>query len=196
VSVICGEFLAISKRWAPKVFSAVLTDPPYGVTHLPWDSTGIRQEWLTEMLRLSSGPVFAFGAARPDRLRETLCLSPAPSRVLVWRNTKVTPTSGLFWSWQPIYLWRGSGILGWDTISCPSEGTLHPTQKPIRLMEALVRLCPPGKILDPFCGSGSTLVACQRLGRMAVGIEQDREMAGVAKRRLQGRTLSHLSLFR
>lgn len=54
------------------------------------------------------------------------------------------------------------------------EGS-HPTVKPGALMEWLVKLVTPpgGTVLDPFCGTGSTLVACDWLGIDAVGIEQD-----------------------
>lgn len=53
----------------------------------------------------------------------------------------------------------------------------HPTVKPISLMRYLVRLVTPpgGSVLDPFCGSGSTLVAAVDEDRDFIGIEQDPE---------------------
>jgi site-specific DNA-methyltransferase (adenine-specific) len=52
---------------------------------------------------------------------------------------------------------------------------LHPTQKPVQALMPLVEtFCKPGGIvLDPFCGSGSTLLAARNLGRAFVGIELD-----------------------
>ena len=63
---------------------------------------------------------------------------------------------------------------------------LHPTQKPVDTLEPLVdALCPSGGlVLDPFCGSGSSLVAAKRRGRAYLGIELDRSHALTARRRM------------
>jgi DNA modification methylase len=63
----------------------------------------------------------------------------------------------------------------------------HPTVKPIKLMEYLIKLiCPPGGvILDPFCGSGSTLVAAKRLGFKFIGIEMSPEYVEIAEKRIE-----------
>ncbi|HEY5990454.1 MAG TPA: site-specific DNA-methyltransferase [Streptosporangiaceae bacterium] len=64
---------------------------------------------------------------------------------------------------------------------------LHPTEKPIGILDPLIRYaCPPGgTVLDPFAGSASTLVAARDSGRRAVGIEASEEYAERAARRLQ-----------
>lgn len=67
------------------------------------------------------------------------------------------------------------------------EGGLHPTQKPVKLMRALVELTTTeGQlVLDPFCGSGSTLVAAYASGRRYLGFEQDSGYCEIARERLQ-----------
>lgn len=68
----------------------------------------------------------------------------------------------------------------------------HPTVKPTDLMRWLVRLVTPpgGVVLDPFAGSGSTLVAARAEGFRAIGIEREEEYAAIIADRL-----SQLSLF-
>jgi site-specific DNA-methyltransferase (adenine-specific) len=67
-----------------------------------------------------------------------------------------------------------------------TENRLHPTQKPVSGLVPVVRTFsrPGDVVLDPFCGSGSTLVAAQSLGRRYIGIEIDAEYAEVAQARL------------
>jgi site-specific DNA-methyltransferase (adenine-specific) len=68
---------------------------------------------------------------------------------------------------------------------------LHPTEKPLGILDPLIRYaCPPGGlVVDPFAGSGSTLDAARQSGRRAVGIEADERYLEAAARRLQQTTL-------
>lgn len=63
---------------------------------------------------------------------------------------------------------------------------IHPTEKPLELLERLIRYgCPPtGAVLDPFAGSASTLVAARDLGRRSIGIEIREEQCEKAAQRL------------
>ncbi len=68
----------------------------------------------------------------------------------------------------------------------------HPTVKPIALMEWLATLTATptgGIVLDPFCGSGSTLLACRKTGRRAVGIDNDLKSIEIAAARLEYETV-------
>lgn len=88
--------------------------------------------------------------------------------------------------------WNGGGLPAvWAfAIATDRNGTgdrVHTTQKPLDLMLRLVELFtdPDDLVLDPFCGSGTTGVACLRLGRRFIGIEKDATYAGVARERLE-----------
>jgi len=64
---------------------------------------------------------------------------------------------------------------------------IHPTVKPIKLMEYLVKLVtqPGGVVLDPFTGSGTTLIAAKKLGFKYIGIEREEEYCKIAEARVK-----------
>jgi len=63
----------------------------------------------------------------------------------------------------------------------------HPTVKPLKLMEYLVKLVTPPKgiVLDPFAGSGTTCMSCKKLGFNYIGIEQDKSYCEIAEARIK-----------
>ena len=85
--------------------------------------------------------------------------------------------------------WNGGGRVGVfvHNKNTPGGAHHHETQKPLPLMLELVSLFtdPDDVVLDPFCGSGTTGVACLRLGRRFIGIEKDAKYAAVAQERLE-----------
>ena len=68
----------------------------------------------------------------------------------------------------------------------PTNKWQHPTQKPVRLMELLIKnhTKPGDMVLDPFCGSGTTCEAAKKLGRKYIGIEIESRYIEMAERRL------------
>jgi site-specific DNA-methyltransferase (adenine-specific) len=68
----------------------------------------------------------------------------------------------------------------------PSDIGLHPTQKPLRLMELLIELTTVEgqSVCDPFCGSGTTLVAALRLNRNYLGFEKEEEYFNITQNRI------------
>jgi DNA modification methylase len=68
--------------------------------------------------------------------------------------------------------------------------TGYPTQKPLALLSLLVNACcpPGGTVLDPFCGSGTTLVAAAESGRRFLGIDINPDAVRISQRRVTGST--------
>ena len=72
-----------------------------------------------------------------------------------------------------------------DVIKCARTGNnLHPTEKPIALMQEIVKLT-NGVVIDPFMGSGTTLVAFAKMGRKGIGIELDEDYFNIACKRVE-----------
>jgi len=78
----------------------------------------------------------------------------------------------------------GTGISARESVVNKNN---HPTVKPVKLMEYLVRLVTRkgGIVLDPFLGSGTTAIACVKEGMKFIGIEQDEDYIKIAKARLK-----------
>lgn len=67
-----------------------------------------------------------------------------------------------------------------------AEGPSH--AKPLDWVTALIANCTHGDVLDPFCGSGVSLIACERLGRTCYAVDKDASQCDVAKVRWEGMT--------
>ena len=103
-------------------------------------------------------------------------------------------------SYEPIwYGWREGASHHWCgdrdqsdlwSIARLSDAPLHPTMKPLPLMErAIANSSRPGeRVLDLFLGSGSTLIAAERTGRICVGLELDPRYVDVALARWEAFT--------
>lgn len=82
-------------------------------------------------------------------------------------------------------VWNYAGVNAFG--ESRSDLQLHPTVKPVAMVEDAIRDCSrrKGIILDPFIGSGTTLIAAERTGRIGYGIEIDPHYCDVALRRLK-----------
>ncbi|WP_456840272.1 DNA modification methylase [Bradyrhizobium sp. USDA 4486] len=82
-------------------------------------------------------------------------------------------------------VWNYAGVNAFG--SSRADLQLHPTVKPVAMVEDAIRDCSrrKGIILDPFLGSGTTLISAERTGRIGYGIEIDPRYCDVALRRLK-----------
>lgn len=176
-------------------FDVVVTDPPYGCSattgrggvydgfQITGDADTTLRDWLAATLTV---PWLMFGSPRIPR--------PPCKAVLIWWKGEHTGMGDLSFPWKPdfeeVYIagagWsgdsRGSSILRHNART--DSGRLHPTEKPVALMLDLMRCAPPGIVLDPCMGSGTTLVAARDLGRAAIGCDCDERYCEIAARRL------------
>ncbi|MEM5541773.1 site-specific DNA-methyltransferase [Sulfitobacter sp. AS92] len=114
--------------------------------------------------------------------------------LLTW--DKISPSRTRYYmkdSEFTLYLWKGAArdiTNGGDkriTRMARPKGAVHPTQKPVELMAQYIANSSDADdlVLDPFMGSGTTLVAAAKLGRRAVGIEKSPEHFEAACKRVQ-----------
>lgn len=75
----------------------------------------------------------------------------------------------------------------WTDISFYEEKRYHPTQKPVKLIERIIRASSQEGmiVLDPFTGSGSTALACRNLKRFFIGIEKEEKYFKIAEERIK-----------
>lgn len=183
--------------------AAVLSDPPYGMKYESGWATG--DLWKAgktitgdsdtsvrdEALALVSCPALIFGT-------DTVTKPPGTKLTLIWDKGGALGMGDLSLPWkkstEEIYV-LGKGFVGSRSQgnviyqppvqSMAKNGRLHPNEKPVALLERLMRWLPPGKVCDPFMGSGSTGSAAIKAGRSFVGIEIEQQYFDVACRRLE-----------
>jgi len=170
-------------------YDAICTDPPYGLGKKMQGGTWGAKEHNSGFLRWDiKAPDWFVGfvGRTPSVVWGGNYLPFPPSRCwLIWNKVNAVPTMADFeQAWtnldRPSKRWDGN-------VGRVEFG--HPTQKPVALMEWCLGFLPNAQtILDPFCGSGTTLVACQRLGRNGTGIELDPDYFDIACRRVDEAT--------
>jgi site-specific DNA-methyltransferase (adenine-specific) len=116
--------------------------------------------------------------------------------IAVWDKSEgVRPQKGRFRSQCEYIIWGSKGTLplernvdvlpGCYRYTTMTMDKQHQTEKPLELMRKIVRIVEKGgKILDPFCGSGSTVLAAKLEGYSAIGVEVTSEYAAVAYQRV------------
>lgn len=185
----------------PKV-DLVLTDPPYGILNLENGSSGairksrravgsgkLKDRILnTEKFDWDIAPDEEVFAMLVDRSREQV----------IWGGNyfPLPPTRGVL-VWDKEQPWENFSQveLAWTSYNKPAAlirlrnfapGKLHPTEKPLSLMKWCLSRCEDvTSVLDPFMGSGTTLVACKQAGISCIGIEREERYCEIAADRLR-----------
>jgi DNA modification methylase len=192
IVLLHGDCLEILPLFEPKSFDLVLTDPPYGIGEdggkartrgqkyanhekMNWDKSTPNIEVFDEMFRISNNQMIFGGNYFTDKGLK-------PSMGWIYWDKRM---GGDFSDGELIYTSFDKALKS-ITIPQNSVNRQHPTQKPVELIKWCVEFALDAKaILDPFLGSGTTVVACKQLGRKCVGIELEKKYLDVAIERLR-----------
>ena len=154
----------------------------------------------TNILTHTKGAVYiAMSSSELDTLQSAFRAAGGKwSTFIIWaKNTFTLGRADYQRQYEPIlYGWRDGADHFWCgardqgdvwNVKKPAKNDLHPTMKPVELVERAVRNSSKTRdlVLDPFGGSGSTLIACEKSGRRARLIELDTKYVDVIVRRWQ-----------
>lgn len=159
--------------------------------------------WLSECRRVLK-PGSGYALMFTDWRQLPLATDAFQAGGLVWRGIVTWdkgegargPHTGYFRHQCEYVVWGSAGALGPSEHGGPWPGAhhipvrqddkFHMTGKPTELMRELVKVCPPGGlVVDPFAGSGTTLVACELEGRRGIGFELEPENVRISNARIQ-----------
>lgn len=203
-SIILGDCCLVMQQFPDNSIDLVLTDPPYLINYKSRDGRNIAGDandaWLipafAEAYRVLKSGGFCisfYGWSKADRyLAAWRKAGFRPVGHLVFIKSYASGSAFLQYRHEQAYL------LAKGRVDCPltpisdvlywkyTGNRLHPTQKPIRALLRLVRAFSQlgDVVLDPFCGSGSVVLAAKILSRRYIGIELREDYCEKARRRL------------
>ncbi len=199
------DCLETMKRMPDNFVDLVLTDPPYGVKEMTyrknksrgrlsltkdygeydWDDCIPDQKVFDEMLRVSNHQIIFGGNYFVEFLRNSRCW-------IVWdKKTMGSDFADAELAWTSfsssvrIFVFKWMGMLQEDMKN--KEVRYHPTQKPVELFrQILAKYSSETKtIYDPFLGSGTTAIACEKLDRQWIGSEINPDYCDIANKRIK-----------
>jgi len=209
--IICEDCIEVMKEIPESSIDLIVTDPPYFLPAVHYNTRkrfsrnfadlGILEHFFKDVFKefqritKPTGRLYVFcdGQSYPLFYYHLypFCKHVRP---LIWN--KKTSINGYSWRHQhEIIIFAempevkktpsGDG----DVLECsavPVEKRTHPAEKPIKLLESLILKSTKEDdvVLDPFAGSGSTLLACVHTNRRYIGIEKATEYYKIAKRRI------------
>lgn len=202
-SVIQGDCVKVLSQFPSASIDMVLTDPPYIAKYVSRDGQRIanddRADWLQpsfaqifRVLKRHSFCVSFYGWHQVDKFMQAWRLAGfRPVGHLVFQKSYASKNMFLSYRHEQAYLLaKGNPSVPDAPISDVqtwkySGNRLHPTQKPVSSLIPLIESFskPRDIILDPFCGSGSTLLAARLAGRRSIGIELSSDYCSIARQR-------------
>ena len=182
-AVFNEDCMLTMKRYPDKIFDLAIVDPPYGLTdkitkgggvrkkynkQYDWDNETPNADYFNELFRVSKNQIIWGANYFLEHLGNTRC-------VLTWDKMQEFSGADFELAWtsfdKPAKTFRMSRV------EAHGNGVIHPTQKPVKLYDWVLKnySCDGDLILDTHLGSGSNRIACYRAKRNFVGCEISKE---------------------
>lgn len=183
-TLYCGDMSLVLPGLGP--VNAVVTDPPYGIGDKMQGGTWGAAEKYADFRKWDKAPSSA----------DIALLMRAGEQIVIWGgNYFGLPASRCWLAWDKVNAVHTMADieLAWTNLDKPAKRKSlpvathsfgHPTEKPLALMQWCIGFT-TGTVLDPFMGSGTTGVACAKLGRKFIGIEIEPRYFDIACKRIE-----------
>lgn len=199
--IIQADCLEVMKGMGDNSVDLTITDPPYGIkSHKgtngfgsaknrryqdDWDQKIPSKEIFDEILRVSKNVILFGGNYFAHLLPPSKCWLVWDKKGEIAFQNPFADCELLYTTFKkPVkkYTFRQQGF-----ITDSKDKRYHPTQKPSELVERLIGdFSGDGEVIfDPYLGSGTTVIACERLGRGYIGVEIDQAYIDIANERLR-----------
>lgn len=187
-----GDMAGVDLLLDGKVAAFAFADPPYNAGVAQWDRGFVwRHDWLAERAAIVAVTPGTRQASRFLRQTEM----PYRWAVGCWIANGMTRGDIGFANWIPAFVFARGRIYRGKQDFCrvtiqPGQYQQHKGQKPLAFLDWLISLFPkPGSlVIDPFLGSGTTLIACERTGRRCYGMEIEPHYCDIILRRWEQAT--------
>lgn len=189
--IINADCMDILKQLPDKCIDLVLTDPPYGIgvdkmnlfdgakkqkRHKEYKDVKPSLMCFSEIKRISKNQIIWGG--NYFELQPTRCF-------LIWDKIQIFSGSDCEFAWTSFD--KPAKVFRMSRVEAYGKGTIHPTQKPLKLFEWCIEKFSNENdlVLDCFSGSGTTAIACHRLKRRFICIEKDKDYYESSVKRLE-----------
>lgn len=208
---MCGDATIekdVEKLLDGKEMDLLFTDPPYNINYSGVkDKRNIKNDkmdnkqfifFLKKSLKHTSTAYVCCSWQNADIFKNVMTLNNMkPKAMIIWdKIIRIQNLDKYFKQYEIIFYYGkfgGEKTIRGDIWKCQrEENTLHPTMKPIKLVSMALNDNPNDKyIYDPFAGSGSTLIASEKLNRNCFTMELDPQYCDKIIRRYYDYTFSH-----
>lgn len=195
ILIYCGK----AEEVVPHIgFHRVVTDPPYGIDLSygtgvvdSFDQWKLNMQWLRRIFESNTLKSMTVSTSKIEAEAWLWQNFPPRWRICWYKGATSTRSTIGFKDWEPIFVWGRPYKQVHDWFRASPERDYreeHPCPKPLEWALWLMERFPEDSdiTLDPFMGTGTTLVAAKKLGKPCIGIEVNEKYCELAVRRLNG----------